>query len=201
MRGIWFLLTGVCVFAIAGMLFIWGRTERFDAELEAKIRELKGTQEYKDAVGKLDEIRAKVAATADRGAKSLETALQKLKAEADPKVAQAKADLERLLQELSKELAILQAKAEMAARDLERELARLTTEGRRKAVEGLEWARAEAEKLEVKVVQVAAGVQTAAVEQGDKAAKALEKQKRKLQEQLKSVDALKEKLLPPGEER
>lgn len=200
MRGIWLLLTAVCVFALAGMFFLAGRTERFDSELEAKIREIQGSQEYKDALRKLDEIRAKVAATADREAKSLETALHDLKAELDPKLAQAKADLERLLEKLSQELAVLKARAERSARELDREFARLSAEGRRKAVEGLEWARVEAEKLEAKVVQAAAGIRTAAAEQGAKAAETLEQQREKLREQLRNVEGLQDKLLPSAEE-
>lgn len=200
MRGIWLLLTVVCVLAIAGMLFLWGRTDRFDSELEAKLREIQASQEYKDAARKLEEIRARIAAAADRGATSLETALRRLEAEADPQIAQAKANLERLLEQLSKELAILKTKVETAARDLDRDLARLSAEGRRKSVEGLERARVKAYELEAKVVQAATGIQTAAAEHGARALETLEEQRDRLLEQLRNVDALKTKLLPSARE-
>jgi len=195
------MLTVVAVFALAGIVFLGGRTEKFDAELEAKIRELQGTQEYKDAVRKLDEIRAKVAAAAEQGARSLEAAVLKIKADADPKLAEAKAEIDRLAKELSARLDILKAKADRAARDLEVQLARLTREGRQKAVEGLEWARAEAEALEANVARTVTGLQTAAAEQGERAAQALEEQKGRLQEQLQSAEELKNRLLPSGEKK
>ncbi len=195
------MLTVVAVFALAGIIFLGGRTEHFDAELEAKIRELQGTQEYKDAVRKLEEIRVKVAAAAEHGARSIEAAVLKIKADADPKLAEAKAELERLAKELSARLEILKAKAERAAKDLEVQLARLTREGRQKAVEGLEWARAEAEALEAKVARTVTGLQTAAAEQGEKAAQALEEQQGKLREHLQSAEELKDRLLPSGEKK
>jgi hypothetical protein len=195
MRGIWVILTVVCVLAMAGLVFIYGtRSGTLEEELKADLEKLRATPEYKTAVAKIEEIKKTVADAVGKAGDEIEKVAEDLKAKAEPEWDKACTELEHLAKQLNLKLEEFKTTLARKLIELDKAMVKLTEQGRQKAVEGLAWAETKADEITDAITRTVADVKLAAAKGIDDAAEELDEQKQKLEKQLEKVDKLRKKM-------